>query len=177
MSEYTDFSGASSANTIQEGGLDFIDFNNNMGFDDSFQRLVKLVRNDAYLHRLGLDFSELSCLVKDFKHAALCYGKVIIAEKSLESSKKTIKPVTHVGGIAGGEKFIAGDIFFRFPHDLHDIYGSDELAGKEANHQIKGLTSMYNVNVDLLLPLMAIIKVRYMFCSRVVSYPKKVSRL
>jgi hypothetical protein len=37
--------------------------------------------------------------------AAECYGKIIIAEKSLPVDGKTIKPIS-VGGVAGGDKCV-----------------------------------------------------------------------
>jgi hypothetical protein len=48
---------------------------------------------------------ELASLSKDFNHTARTYGQIIIAERYLPVSKKTIKPMD-IGGIAGGQKYI-----------------------------------------------------------------------
>lgn len=123
------------------------------GFDDEFQRLFSTVADDTSVLPQTDTFRTLAELVQDFRHAAVTYGKVILAEMHLPAERKTIRP-TEVGGFAGGVKFIAGDVLFRLPIDVHDIYGSEELAAKEANHQVKGLTAMYNACISgLSLPL------------------------
>lgn len=128
-------------------------------FDEEFQRLVKDIEPDLTIYKKADTFSRLSKLVRDFKHAATTYGKVIISEKHLPDDKKSIRPATNeVGGFAGGEKYIAGNIFFRFPLDSHKLYGGDALASKEANHQLKGVTALHCVNSGLKLPLVAVIR-------------------
>ncbi|GBG28810.1 Clustered mitochondria protein [Hondaea fermentalgiana] len=131
------------------------------GFDWEFQRLMEVVTRDQTVLRESETFQQLTALVQDFRHAAMVYGKVIISEKHLAVERKTIKPV-EVGGYAGGEKYVAGNVFFRFPNDMHGFYGgSIESASKEANHQIKGLTALFNASVPgLCLPLLCVIKHR-----------------
>jgi len=137
--------------------LDFSDLEH--GFDEEFQCLLKEIEPDLTVYKKAKIFKKLSQLVRDFRNAAVTYGKVIIAEKHLEDEKKSIKPSTKdLGGIAGGEKFIAGNILFRFPLDKLSIYGGEEFAAKEANHQLKGVTALYNSNSGLCLPLIAVIK-------------------
>lgn len=56
-------------------------------------------------------------------------GVQIINE--LYNLNKTIPPVTSkVGGIAGGEKYLHGGIFFKVAIDKSNLYGSDEYAMK-----------------------------------------------
>ncbi|GBG31454.1 TPR repeat-containing protein yrrB [Hondaea fermentalgiana] len=129
------------------------------GFDEEFQQLVHEIEPDLTIYKKADTFSKLSKLVRDFKHAAETYGKVIISEKHLPDELKSIQPVTNtVRGFAGGEKYIAGNIFFRLPQDGHRIYGSEALATKEANHQLKGVTALHSINAGLQLPLVAVIR-------------------
>lgn len=150
---------SSSASKISANPLDLGSFDS--GFDAEFQRLMEVVNRDQTVLKEMETFQKLTALVHDFRHAALVYGKVIISEKHLPVEKKTIKPV-EVGGYAGGEKYVAGNIFFRFPIDVHGFYGgSVEFASKEANHQMKGLTALFNASVPgLCLPLLCVIKHR-----------------
>lgn len=48
-------------------------------------------------------YSEVLSLAKDFANVASMYGKIIISERFLPRSEKTIVP-TDVGGVAGGSK-------------------------------------------------------------------------
>lgn len=48
-------------------------------------------------------FETLSRLARDFKSAALAYGRVIISERFLPPDEKSIKQ-TLVGGAVGGDK-------------------------------------------------------------------------
>lgn len=71
---------------------------------------------------------------------ALCgtCGVQIISEKFVADDKKTIPPLTQqLGGVAGGEKYIVAGILFKFAIDSQGLYGSDDLAAKEAGHQLK----------------------------------------
>lgn len=75
------------------------------------------------------------------------YGKIIISERYLPVTQKTIKP-TSLGGIAGGEKYICQNILYKFAvdTDISDnstpmwMYGgrekSDRLAAKGAAHDL-----------------------------------------
>jgi len=42
------------------------------------------------------------------------YGKIIISEINVPLAQKTIKPIS-IGGQAGGEKYIAQGILFKYP--------------------------------------------------------------
>lgn len=98
-------------------------------FDDEFQHLVSQITDERILKEEE-SFRALSRLTRDFRFAAMTYGKVIIAEKHLDFANKTIKPTTELPGIAGGAKYFAGGIMFRFAVDRNALYGSDEFAGK-----------------------------------------------
>jgi hypothetical protein len=120
-------------------------------------------------------YEKLRHLAHDFVYAAQTYGKIIISERYLPDSKKTIKPLSF-GGIAGGEKYKVQGILFKFAVDTnlrlkgyvsfdYWMYGgfrrSDHFAAKAAGHELKGLISYYSANVDgLNFPLMALIDYR-----------------
>jgi hypothetical protein len=61
---------------------------------------------------------EMSLLTKDFNFIARLYAEVIISEKDLPIAEKTIKPAV-LGGVAGGEKYIAGNVLFKFAEDYY----------------------------------------------------------
>ena len=129
-------------------------------FNEEFQHLVSLITDERILKEEAA-FRKLSRLSRDFRFAAMTFGKVIIVEKHLEYAQKTIKPCEELPGVAGGEKYMCGGILFRFAVDRNHIYGSDELAGKEAAHQLRGLTELVSAGVDgLSFPLMALIDYR-----------------
>ena len=71
-------------------------------------------------------FETLTRLARDFKSAALQYGKVIISERFLPLTRKTIKP-SDVGGLVGGDKVSilrACGAFFALATSCH-IYTSN----------------------------------------------------
>jgi len=100
-------------------------------------------------------------LAQDFLYSATAYGKIIISEVYLPDSKKTIKPA-NVGGVAGGSKYIAQDILFKFALDTEGLYGyNDSAAATVAGHELKGLQAYFNCAIrDLSLPLMALVDYR-----------------
>jgi hypothetical protein len=85
-------------------------------------------------------------LLKDFEDAATKIGKIIISERNMPN--KTIPPLGKgelgsvlicfldpwaatlivVIGVAGGEKYLCGTIFFKYAVDLFNIYGGDHFA-------------------------------------------------
>jgi hypothetical protein len=128
-------------------------------FDSEFQRTLDDI-SDEFILKEEDNFRRLSKLVRDFRDAALTYGKVIVAEHCLPEAQKTVKQA-NLPGFAGGEKYMAAGILFRLAVDSRNLYGSDEFAAKEASHQLRGLTAMYNANVDgLHFPLLALIDFR-----------------
>lgn len=134
-------------------------------WNTQFQRIMTM--NDRVVK-----YERLRHLAHDFVYAAQTYGKIIISERYLPDNKKTIKPMSF-GGIAGGEKYKVQGILFKFAVDTnlrtkgyvsfdYWMYGglrrSDHYAAKAAGHELKGLISFYNSNVEgLNFPLMALI--------------------
>lgn len=108
-------------------------------------------------------------LAADFRSTAVRIGRSIIDEKWLPENRKTVKSVA-VGGVAGGEKFIAEGssnshcdqtlllsqfllppgIFFKFAID-NGMYQGEENAGKAAGLELRALDSIFQ-NYEVLWP-------------------------
>ena len=56
---------------------------------------------------------ELINLIQDFISTCKIYGRIIISERFIDTSRKTIRP-SIMGGVAGGEKYIVNNGFFFF---------------------------------------------------------------
>ena len=81
-------------------------------WNGSFQQILKLPDSfDKY--------QRLSALYRDFCYAAKTYGRIIISEKYLPTEKQTVKPFD-AGGRAGGVKYRAQGIYFKFAVDTYD---------------------------------------------------------
>lgn len=105
-------------------------------------------------------FSELVHLERDFLYCSETYGKIIISEYYLSLEQKTIKPINELG-YAGGDKYIVHNILFKLAIDSRGLFGSsDWAAAKIGGHELKGLTNYWNCNLDISLPLMALVDYR-----------------
>lgn len=121
----------------------------NQRFQQATEAMAQ-IRNDnsvplADRIRIGRDLVNLS---QDFIHLSTLYGRLIISEAFLPEDQKTIKPHKTVGGLAGGEKYIVGNIMFKFALDAQGILGSDYAAAKVAGHELKGILAVYNSNIS-----------------------------
>eukprot|EP00026_Physarum_polycephalum_P001577 Phypoly_transcript_01579.p1 GENE.Phypoly_transcript_01579~~Phypoly_transcript_01579.p1 ORF type:complete len:1064 (+),score=124.40 Phypoly_transcript_01579:78-3269(+) len=98
-------------------------------------------------------------LANDFASVAGVVAKIIISEKHLPNCKKSIPPAAHIGGMAGGEKYIAQGIIFKFAIETgNNLYTCDEYAMKAANAELRALMSFMSCNISgLFFPLMALI--------------------
>ena len=116
---------------------------------ERFQSILQKIRGfdaNTPLDDLIEGNAELLYLAQDFLHCAQTYGRIIIAERYLPVSEKTIKPVD-LGGVAGGEKYIVHNILFKFAVDSYSILGSDYAALKVAGNELKGLISYFNCQI------------------------------
>ncbi len=99
----------------------------------------------------------LISLVEDFLETAQHFGRIIISEVFLPAKSKTIKPVS-VGGVIGGEKFIVGNVLFKFAIDMGVFEGDHSSAAKVAGLELQGLRAYYGTQMNgLHFPLMAMI--------------------
>lgn len=125
--------------------------------------------SDLELIRERDSFVQLLRVVKDFQHAAMQYGRIIISEHVAGStsggaegggagwhgdvdaapplgSTRTIHKAG-VGGIAGGLKYVVGPIMFKLcrPKKLkgdRQLYRSPDAQAKEGKLQLLGVTKM-----------------------------------
>jgi Clustered mitochondria/Zinc finger, ZZ type/Translation initiation factor eIF3 subunit 135 len=90
--------------------------------------------------------SDLRGILHQFRQTAIELGKRIILECDLPARLKTIKPLD-VGGVAGGEKFLAGGVFFKLVRHS-DLYATYELAADVARHELNGLNAVSSALVS-----------------------------
>lgn len=109
-------------------------------------------------------------LANDFVYTCLTYTKVIVNELNMPNDRKTIKPATDIGGLAGGEKYVIQGILFKFCLDPQVstkgkgvwLYGgnrpSEEKAAKAAALELQGLSLLSSLFLPgIHIPLMALI--------------------
>lgn len=134
-----------------------------MKYNHHFQCLLDSISDSVILSEEQL-FVRLRRLGQIFEKKAIEYGRTIISELHFPDFKKTIKPKRGAGwGTAGGDKYLVDGILFKFAVDSKGIYGSDELAAKEAGHQLRALCSLMNcVNQsnEIRFPLLVLIDYR-----------------
>eukprot|EP01127_Copromyxa_protea_P018085 TRINITY_DN5615_c0_g1_i5.p1 TRINITY_DN5615_c0_g1~~TRINITY_DN5615_c0_g1_i5.p1 ORF type:complete len:1747 (+),score=336.92 TRINITY_DN5615_c0_g1_i5:29-5269(+) len=105
-------------------------------------------------------FQKIANLASDFTYAAKIYSMLIISERFLSKTLKTIAPLG-LGGVAGGSKYIVHGILFKFALDEEGLYGDDDNAMKAAGHELRGLMCYYNCHIPQLhLPLMCLVDYR-----------------
>jgi len=98
----------------------------------------------------GDGWRKFSAVANDFEVAASVYTQIIVSELTLPYDAKTIKPV-NMGGVAGGIKYVAQGILFKFSLDVKKgnrwIYGGesrqDNLASKAASHELLSLSTLF----------------------------------
>jgi hypothetical protein len=85
-------------------------------FNDRFQVVTEKIRSftatSSTQDKIEAN-TELLHLYHDFIFTAKQYGRIIISEVYLPVEQKTIKPVSYVSGILGGEKYIIRNILFK----------------------------------------------------------------
>ena len=129
-------------------------------FQNAYDRLTRMNEKIASNDEKIQIYKTLSSLARNFSYTAELYGKIIIAEKNLPDNQKTIKPL-NLHGIIGGQKFIVHGILFKFAVDSSSFLKDDEYAMKIANHELKSLDNLLNLNTSSLhYPLLAIIDYR-----------------
>src|SRR5690349_5697995 len=78
---------------------------------------------------------KINQLWNEFVQEAIPIAKQIILEAHYPPAHRTIEPITKsVGGIAGGEKYFAKNMFFKFSIDYTDLYGGNQFAKKVAGN-------------------------------------------
>jgi hypothetical protein len=71
---------------------------------------------------------------------------VIVEELALSDEHKTIKPwrapPDHIEGLAGGTKYFARGIFFKFAHEIQYLFADDSIAAKAAGHELRACNAV-----------------------------------
>ncbi|KAH3733018.1 Histidine kinase A [Pelomyxa schiedti] len=133
-------------------------------FNERFQILTERLHSltalsSSFKDKITIN-SALIDLASDFVNSARTYGRIIIKERFVPETRKTIHAV-NVGGFAGGEKYIVHNILFKFAVNSRNLFRSDSDAAKVAGHELKSLISIYNQElVGISLPLMALVDFR-----------------
>ena len=131
-----------------------------------FQSCFGAICNDSTILDNVAGYSALSSLAHDFVWTATTLGRIIISEMQLPPAQKTIPASQTIGGIAGGIKYLAHNILFKFAVDGKGLYGGDGFASKAAGHELLGLSNYYRSiasaegRLGLCVPLAALIDFR-----------------
>lgn len=123
----------------------------------SFESLLRIpvAKDDAAGHVAKL--SAIRRLAHAFATTASRIARVIVEQCYLPAAARTFQPVSGMG-IAGGEKYIANNMFFKLVRDIHGIYGGDTGAAKAAKQEIRSLEALVALNVEgVLFPLMCLV--------------------
>ena len=85
-------------------------------------------------------------------------ARVIISELHWPTALRTYPPASDVGGVAGGEKYIHQNLFFKFALDIKGLYGADEFAMKSAACELKGVAAYKQLGLpQLCSPLVQLV--------------------
>ena len=94
----------------------------------------------------------------DFVATASAYAKILIEELPLPTEMKTLKPLVGKWGHAGGTKYMANGIYFKFCLDDQQLFGGDDsLAQKVGLCELRGLRSFFSFTGRLCFPLLCVI--------------------
>ena len=148
---------------------------NNCSYSESFNSILTALSTlakstqeyglKASLRSSILLWERLDALGDSFVTTAVNYGRIIIKERKQASFDKTILP-TSLRGVAGGDKYIAQGILFKFPEDKEIgnnqwLYGGDTrndfLAAKSAGQELLSANFVGSYSPLIKVPLMAVI--------------------
>lgn len=131
------------------------DFFKSFSWNERWQALLERpTMTPEEIKQRGDDINQLT---EEFLHVARPIVTRIVEELHLPDEEKTFKPVD-VGGVAGGEKFIAKQLFLKYARDNIKLrlYNGDAWAQKAAIHELKSLNALIGCNIpNLHFPLMA----------------------
>jgi len=96
----------------------------------------------------------LHALTSEFEAVCTVIAAEIVAQLARPAGEWHLPAADSMGGVAGGQKFVVGNIFFKFARDS-GIYGGDEGACKAAKHELRSLRQLLTTNTSgLAFPLM-----------------------
>jgi hypothetical protein len=134
-------------------------------FNERFQKALALPEqtNSEQLRK----WERLVQLSTDFTAVAKLYSRTIVAELHAEQGARTLREAA-VGGLAGGRKFIVGDVvMIKLCLDVpvaggRFLYGStqrrDDFAMKAAGHELKSAIAFFQMHsLGVRVPLSALV--------------------
>jgi len=131
------------------------DFFKSFSWNERWQALLERpTMTPEEIRQRGEDIHQLT---EEFLQVARPIVAKIVEELHLPDDQKTFKPVD-VGGVAGGEKFMAKQLFLKYARDNIKLrlYNGDAWAQKAAIHELKSLNALIACNIpNLHFPLMA----------------------
>eukprot|EP00727_Mastigamoeba_balamuthi_P007637 m51a1_g3494 hypothetical protein (1246) ;mRNA; f:805569-810077 len=124
-------------------------------FNERFQLLCECVRDldkvDAsYEQRLRIN-EEIISLYKDFRYCAKTYGRIIISERFLTDEEKTIRPIVDEYASGSSASYLVNNVTFKFAGVESDTFA------KVAGHELKSLVHIFNCQLPIALPLVALV--------------------
>jgi tetratricopeptide (TPR) repeat protein len=111
-------------------------------FNKEFQRVFERPAAVYDKKESSKRLADLQHVYADFVDFSKRVGIRLIRELHLPSEQRTPGlqlPSTTKGGRAGGAKFVYGRVMFKFAHDVHHLYGSDEYAAKAASCEVRNM--------------------------------------
>lgn len=118
-----------------------------LSWNNRYQELFELPVNTPVEDRKRKE--AMQQLVSEFTTFSRRVASTIVQEMDLDSSLKTIMP-HNKGGSAGGEKFVYGNVLFKFARDWKGIYGGDEFAQKAACLEITHMNAVIDASIPQL---------------------------
>ncbi len=141
-----------------EGEEQGADRDGDIPFNDMFQALLnQLAEAKTAYERLDV-MEQLMSVNSDFVSCVRRYGKILISERMLPESRKTIKPA-RMGGVIGGEKYVVQNILFKFAIDGEEgVLGSDYIAAKVCGLEMSAVASCFRAKIPgINFPLTALL--------------------
>eukprot|EP00759_Apiculatamorpha_spiralis_P010260 PhF_6_TR17071/c0_g1_i2/m.26164 len=139
---------------IGEVNLDALSRN----WNEDYQQLIEL--NCMTPFEASERARKISKLLAEFSAAVLPVANVIIQERDVRNKQI---PTVAAGGRAGGDKYIVGNVFFKFcnNHYTEMLYGGFENSIKAATHERRGINAFVACNSKRLrVPLCMVVTYR-----------------
>jgi len=101
-------------------------------------------------HEIAQANQKKRSLIQVFLHWSAIVAEKLVQQLSLPQAEWKIQPLQQQLGVAGGQKFMVGQLFCKFAHDDKKIYGSDELAIKMAANEIRNANAVLHLGISYL---------------------------
>jgi tetratricopeptide (TPR) repeat protein len=127
-----------------------------------YQQLLELPVSSDYEMKQRND--ALTSLTSDFMAFASKTCDTLVREILLPNDARTIPQLSQTLGLAGGDKYIWGNCFFKFAKERStsgNLYGGDAFAAKAASNELRAMNAILDCHIiGLHLPLAAVFHCR-----------------